>query len=332
MALLHTTSTGEPCALVSNIQHYTVHDGPGIRTAIFFTGCTMNCIWCSNPETIEPRQRLGVYAARCISKQKCGRCASSCPIGGSPLEYGENGALKAIRMVEACKTCLRCAEECPAKAIKLWGEKKTLPELMKRIRSDRSFYERSGGGVTLNGGEVMLQWEFAEMLLKECKKAGIGTCVETALHCPPEHVEAVMVYTDLVIADIKHMDSARHRAISGVGNEIALRNLVRIAEMGKRLVLRTPVVPGYNGDEQSIRDIAEFIRDKLRGRVVAWQLLQFRKLGTEKYASLMLDYPMKDYEPPERGEFERELARLAAIVKDEYGLLATPGTNRKLPL
>jgi len=205
-------------------------------------------------------------------------------------------------------------------AIKLWGEKKTLPELMRVIESDRGFYDRSGGGVTLNGGEVMMQWEFAEMLLRACKEAGIGTCVETALHCPAEHMEAVYNYTDLVIADLKHMDSGVHRGFTGVGNELILSNLKRTVALGKTLIVRTPVVPGYNGDEQSIRDIGRFLRDELSGGVAAYQLLPFRKLGTEKYESLMLKYPMESYEPPERSELDRELARLSEMLADEYGL------------
>ena len=323
--MLHKMYSGEPCALVSNIQHYTINDGPGIRTSVFFTGCTMRCLWCSNPETIEPFQRLGVYPARCISKFKCGRCIGICPQKGAPVEFDEKGALKGLRMNEKCPTCLLCAESCPQKAIKLWGEKKTLPELMKTIMSDRNFYDRSGGGVTLNGGEVMLQWEFAGMLLKACKAAGIHTCVETALHCPAGHMEAVYRYTDLVIADIKHMDSAVHRSIAGAGNEVILSNLVKTTQMGKKLVIRTPVVPGYNGDELSIREIGKFIAEELNGQILAWQLLPFRKLGTEKYASLMLQYPMEDYKPQKREEWEKELSKLAEMIRNEYGLPAAPG-------
>jgi len=248
-----------------------------------------------------------------------------CPRGGVPIEFDENGRLKALRMKEECGGCLLCAEKCPPGAIKLWGEKKTLPELMKAVKSDRSFYDRSGGGVTLNGGEVMMQWEIAEMLLRQCKKAGIHTCVETALHCPSEHMEAVYKHTDLVIADVKHMDSDRHRRFSGVGNEIVLNNLIKTVKIGKKLIIRTPVVPGYNGDEQSIRDIGRFIRDELRGAIVAWELLPFRKLGTEKYASLMLRYPMEDYAAQERKEWEPELARLAAMIGGEFGLPVMPG-------
>jgi len=328
--LLNKTVTGEPCALVSSIQHYTIHDGPGIRTAVFFTGCTMRCIWCSNPETIEPYQRLGVYPARCLSKHKCGYCIEACPLDGAPIEFDDEGVLSALKMEKECSDCLKCSEVCPPRAIKLWGEQMTIPELIKIVESDRNFYDRSGGGVTLNGGEVMLQWEFSEMLLKECKKAGIHTCVETALHCPQEHMEAVYNHTDLVISDIKHMDSETHKKYTGVGNELVLSNLKKTVSLGKKLVIRTPVVPGYNGDERSIRAIAAFIRDELQGEIIAWQLLPFRKLGTEKYESLMLSYPMDDYTPPERSEWESELTRLAAMIKDEYGLPAEAGTGGDL--
>jgi len=328
--MLHTTHSGEPCALVSSIQHYTIHDGPGIRTAIFFTGCTMRCIWCSNPETIEPYRRLGVYPVRCLTKDKCGYCVENCPQKGAPVEFDEMGALFAVKMNEGCRECFKCSEACPPRAIKLWGDEMALSDLMKIIEGDRNFYDRSGGGVTLNGGEVMLQWEAAEMLLSACKQVGINTCVETALHCPSEHMEAVYKHTDLVIADIKHMDSDTHRKFTGVCNELVLANLIRTAELGKKLVVRTPVVPGYNGDEQNIRDTAEFIKNELRSEIVAWQLLPFRKLGTEKYESLMLDYPMGDYTPPERSEWEQELTRLAKLIKENYGLPIEAGTSGKL--
>ena len=373
--MLCKTSSGEPCALVSNIQKYTIHDGPGIRTAVFFTGCTMRCLWCSNPETIEPRTRLGTYPAKCLTYDKCGFCVRSCPAtdgdssgmlyksetaseiaseiasetasgsaSGSasnaanetasipakntqPIEFGENGALRSIKMTAKCEGCLKCAGICPPRAIKAWGERMTLAELMKIIMEDIKYYERTGGGVTLSGGEVMLQWEFARSLLKACREASVNTCVETALNCPIGHMEAVYEYADLVIADIKHMDTDKHKEYTGAGNEQILANLKRTVELGKKLIVRTPVVPGYNGDEENIAKTGAFIRDELGGAVIQYQLLPYRKLGIEKYASLSLPYPLGDYQPPDRADWEPAIARLAAMLTEKYSIPATAGAS-----
>ena len=329
--MLHETSRGEPCALVSNIQKYTIHDGPGIRTTVFFTGCTLRCLWCSNPETIEPKPRPGVYPKKCLSREKCGLCVEGCPLSEPrPIEFDGSGFLRAVVMRPECDSCFKCAEICPPRAIKVWGEKMTLPELMKVIREDRSYYDKTGGGLTLNGGEVMQQWEFARTLLKSCRDESINTCVETALHCPREHMEAVFEFTDLVIADIKHMDPVKHKEYTGAGNELVLGNLKRAAEIGKKLVVRTPVIPGYNGDEENIRKTGAFIRDELGGAVVQYQLLPYRKMGTEKYDSLGLPYPMGDYIPPERAEWEPNLSRLADMLRCDYRLPAVAGSGEKL--
>ena len=324
---------GEPAGLISNIQKYTIHDGPGIRTEIFFKGCNMRCLWCSNPETVSVKPQLGVYPSKCLSTQKCGYCLKECPVSGhSTVCHDENGVLSSIHMIQDCYGCYMCAEACPSRAIKLWGELMTQDELMKIIEEDRSFYDRSGGGVTLSGGEVMLQWEFAAMLLKACKDADINTCVETALNCPPEHMEAVYRYTDLVITDIKHMDTKKHLEYTGAGNELILRNIQRTAELGKKLVIRTPVVMGYTSEEANIRAIGGFIRDALGGRVVSYQLLPYRKMGTEKYDSLRQAYPMGDYAPPDRETWEPELKRLSDMLVSEYGLPAAAGSGGKLDI
>ena len=345
-------SNSEPAGLISNIQKYTIHDGPGIRTEIFFKGCNMRCIWCSNPETIGQKPQLGVYPSKCLSLSKCGYCLRECPAkqgdGSLALPSGtlegetrepspclihdENGILSSIRMIPECDGCLKCADICPSRAITLWGMLTTADELMRIIEEDRSFYERSGGGVTLSGGEVMLQWEFAVVLLQRCKRAGINTCVESALNCPPEHMEAVYEYTDLVITDIKHMDTKKHLEYTGAGNELILRNIRRTVELGKKLVIRTPVVMGYNGDEANIRATGAFIRDELDGKIMQYQLLPYRKMGTEKYDSLCKDYPMGDYAPPEREIWESELKRLADMLVSEYGLPAVAGSGKKLQM
>ena len=184
--------------------------------------------------------------------------------------------------------------------------------------------------MTLSGGEVLLQWEFAERLLRVCREAGIHTCVESALHVPWEHAEAVFRYTDLVITDIKHMDSASHRAITGAGNERILENILRTAALGKPLVIRTPVVPGYNGDEENIRRTGAFLRDRLGGRILQYQLLPYRRMGTEKYESIRRPYPMEAYRAPERAEWEPLLQRYAVLLREEYGLPAAAGSSARL--
>ena len=328
--MLHHNKKGEPVGIITNIQRYTIHDGPGIRTEIFFKGCTMHCLWCSNPETISPARELGVYPSKCMTRDKCSWCVKACPLAGSPIKFDEDGLLKSIERGKDCTGCLKCADECPGHAIKSWGEEKTVPQLMKIIKGDISFYNRTGGGVTLNGGEVLLQWEFARELLKECRSAGINTCVETALCVPTEHMEAVYEYTDLVITDIKHMDPQVHKRLTGQSNELILKNIKRTAELGKKIVIRTPVVNGYNNSEDNIRRIGEFLRDELGGRIVAYQLLPYRRMGTEKYDSLEKQYPFEDYKAPEREVWEADLLHLSEILREEYGLPAVAGSSGKL--
>ena len=322
------TIIDETTGLACNIQKYTIHDGPGIRTAVFFKGCSLRCLWCSNPETISPMQQLGVYPSKCLSVKKCGYCIKACPVSdSSPIDHDEDGLLRSISMVSSCKGCYLCADACPSRAIKLWGEAYTIDDLMRIIEEDKRFYDRSGGGVTLSGGEVMLQWKFATQLLKACKEAGINTCVETALNCSAEHMESVYRYTDLVLADIKHMNTEKHLELTGFGNEHILENIKRTVLMGKKTILRTPVVIGYNSDEANIRASGAFVRDALGSRIEQYQLLPYRKMGTEKYDSLGESYPLRDYEPPSRDIWEPTLRLLAKILSEEFGLPAVAGTG-----
>ena len=329
--MLYKDREGRPAGRITNIQRYTIHDGPGIRTEIFFKGCTMHCLWCSNPETIRPGRELGFYPSKCMTKDKCGWCVRACSQGGSPLVFDSEGLI-AVTDGTKCVGCMRCADVCPNHAIKSWGEDRTVEDLMAVIRADESFYRRTGGGVTLNGGEVLVQWEFARLLLKACRDEGIGTCVETALCVPTEHMEAVLPYTDLLITDIKHMDPAVHERLTGQSNRQILANIRRAAELGTKLVIRTPVVHGYNSGEENIRRTGAFLRDELMGDIVAWQLLPYRRMGTEKYDSLRRPYPFEDYTAPEREVWEAELLHLAELMRTEYGLPAVAGSGAKLDL
>lgn len=320
---------GEPYGLITNIQKYTIHDGPGIRTEIFFKGCPLNCIWCSNPEGLIPKQQTGLYPSKCIGFSKCSLCIKACPLGKNTPIQVENDLPAALNEVPDCADCQKCANECPAGAIITWGNKMTVPELIKIVLEDRSFYIKTGGGVTLSGGEVMMQWEFAGLLLKACRDASVHTCVETSLHCRSGHMEHVFEQTDLVITDIKHMDSEKHKEFTGTGNELILSNIKRAVDLEKQIVIRIPVIPGHNNSLDNIHATGEFIRDVLKNNILQVQLLPYRKMGTEKYDSLRIPYPMCEFTPPERHVWEINLLDLTEILKG-YGIPAVAGSSSRM--
>jgi len=320
-------STGRVC----NIQGYTIHDGPGIRTEFFLQGCPMHCLWCSNPESQGYLPQFGLYETKCLGKDICGYCEKACP-HPERLRFDENGKLAKVDNCADCADCLACADACVADAIKVWGRPMTVEQAMAALRKDRHYYEKTGGGITVSGGEAMVQWQFTAELLKACREEGIHTCVESALFCPPEHMEAVLEQADLLIADIKHMDSAVHQKLTGVGNERILENLRIAAKKGIPMVIRTPVVMGCNDSEENMLATGRFIREELGKAVIQYQLLPYRKMGTEKYEALGLAYPMGDYVPPERSEWEQRLRTLCELLVETFAIPAVTGSGHPLPL
>lgn len=306
---------------VFNIQRFSVHDGPGIRTVVFLKGCSLRCRWCSNPESLSKSVQIGVYANRCLGVDKCGACLDAAP--DRAVFDVQDGRVTAIRARRA-ERYVPCAEACPTGALKVWGRRVTVGEVMKEVVADRPFYESSGGGLTLSGGEALLQPKFAAELLRTARAEGIGTCMETALNVHSDALDGVLPLLDMIFCDLKHVDPAAHRRCTGASNEQILANLRKVVASGVRVVIRIPVVPDHNGAESDLRATARLIAEEFGERVAQVQLLPFRKLGEDKYVALGMPYPMKDFVAPPRESWEPEL-QLAASVMSGYGLHAVAG-------
>lgn len=310
--------------IVFNIQRFTIHDGPGLRTELFLKGCPMHCAWCSNPEGQQDFMQPGVYQSKCLTQEKCGLCEIACREEGA-LRF-EQGKLTSIDYSK-CNSCMECSAACPSEAIKQWGRAMSVEECMKEIRKDRGFYERSGGGVTVSGGEPLLQSEFVEELFRACREEGFHTCCESTLHVDWDAIQRILPYTDLLISDIKHMNSKIHKRYTGADNSRILKNLKKLAVEGCKPILRIPVIPGVNDDMDNIRATADFIQNELDGQVRALQLLSFMRLGEEKYQSLGMSYRMKGIDL-DREAFQKQVEELAKYFNSR-GIYCLTGTREK---
>lgn len=309
--------------IIFNIQRFTIHDGPGLRTELFLKGCPMKCDWCSNPESQMTYIQPGVYKSKCISHKKCGACENVCPEGALRFYRGKLVSIDR----ERCTNCLACYDACPSDAIKRWGESMSVEACMAEIRKDRGYYDRSGGGVTVSGGEPLLQSDFVAELFQACKAEGIHTCCETTFCADWEAVEKILPDTDLMISDLKHMDTAIHKKYTGVGNARILENLKRLTSENRELILRIPVIPNVNDDRENIEATADFILGELGGRVRTLQLLSFMRLGEEKYRSLEMPYKM-DNVRVNRKAFQKHVDELAGYFNNR-GIHCLVGTKEK---
>jgi len=296
--------------LVFNIQRYSIHDGPGIRSTVFFKGCPLRCKWCSNPESLNPLAELMVRDTRCNG---CGRCIRVCAPGALSL------AASGLRLDRGkCDLCLKCIEACWEDAIELAGRQMSVGEVVEECSKDELFYRNSGGGVTLSGGEPLLQADFALDLLSRLKERGFNTALDTCGHIPWETLEKALAYTDLVLFDIKHIDAEEHRDGTGTDNKLILSNLEKATAANKsRIWIRVPVIPGYNDSDQYMQSLAGRLQGMKAEKV---SVLGYHEWGRTKYQSLGKAYQLSGRKPLT----EERMCEIIGIFKSK-GLDATAG-------
>lgn len=267
---------------VFDIQRFSLHDGPGIRTIVFLKGCPLSCRWCSNPESQQLKPVVMFKKNECLH---CGRCLKACKI--SAISPDHPGMIDR----ERCTGCGECANGCPAGALVLKGRQMSVQQIVKELKKDATTYRRSGGGITLSGGEPLVQYTFAAELLKACKAQGWHTAMETTGVGTDEAVDTVIPYVDTVLLDIKHMDGQQHKTYTGITNEAVRKNAPRISRISQTVV-RIPVIPGFNCTADDIRAIAEFSRTLTDVRTI--HLLPYHSFGENKYELMGMAYSLKD--------------------------------------
>jgi pyruvate formate lyase activating enzyme len=275
-----------PAGLIFDIMRYALHDGPGIRTTVFFKGCPLSCWWCHNPESQSLYPELMYFPERCL---RCDTCEVLCP------QHAVTRVGDAMITSDACRVCGTCANACSAEAREVLGKWMSVEEVLAEVEKDVIFFDESGGGVTLSGGEPLLQPDFAEALLRGCRERGIHTALDTCGLAAIDALQRVARYVDLFLFDLKLLDAARHRQYAGADNGTILRNLEALATSGCNTVVRFPVIPGIN---DSSGDTAQMIAFLTRLGLRRIDLLGYHKIGADKYRRLKMEYRLDTVEPP----------------------------------
>lgn len=286
-------------AIITNIQKYSVHDGPGIRNTVFFKGCPLKCLWCHNPET-QNYERQTMYDA-----EKCNGCQAC--IAGCPMSAISENADKVSTDVDKCNFCETCLDYCLKCARAVAGKEYTVSALMKEIEKDQIFYEKSEGGVTLSGGEPMMHIDFVEKLVNRCFDKGISVVVDTCGYVPYENYQRINKKVSMYLYDLKQMDSEKHRKFTGVDNSLILENLMKLSRDGARINLRIPVIEGINADDESV---AAFLEMAKKIHVYKVNLLPYHNMGKDKYGRLDMVYDETSMKTPSTERME--------WIKDEF--------------
>ena len=280
-------------AVVTGIQGYSIHDGPGIRTVVFLKGCPLRCVWCANPETFEAFSQTGFIESLC---QDCGKCADVCPHGaiipGSVAYRIDRGK---------CVGCQLCTDTCPCGALVSYGREMTSAEVYENVRRDKIFYDSSGGGVTVSGGEPLLSPSFVRELFESLRTDGINTYIETCGYVQQSALKEVLAVTDGFLFDLKLADSKKHMAYTGGLNDLIIENARFLVSQGVDVLFRHPLIPGVNDSEEDIRALSELIFS-VGGNDACLQLMPYHKLGQPKYKALALEYIAQDIRIMTAGE------------------------------
>ncbi|MDD4680896.1 MAG: glycyl-radical enzyme activating protein [Clostridia bacterium] len=273
---------GNERAMVFDVQRYSLHDGPGIRTIIFLKGCPLRCLWCCNPESQKSNIEMEYYIDSC---KGCGRCASVCKHGA--IDMGEiAGRIDKTK----CINCGKCAQACPYGAIRLVGKQVDTDEIMEQIKSDMKYFKKSGGGVTLSGGEPLAQIDFCEKILKECYDLNINTAVETTGYVPTKYIHRIMDYVDVFLYDIKSVDDERHKKLTGVSNELIINNIRLLRDNGKNVIMRIPLIPENNFVEEELEAMWRLANEI---GIKEINIMPYHNLGEVKYERLSEEYKLK---------------------------------------
>ena len=281
---------------IFDIKRFAVHDGPGIRTTLFLKGCPLHCPWCHNPESRSAQPELSYIARKCI---RCGQCVKACPAHAHSIGPDTGHVFDRGR----CRACGLCEKNCLGNALRLYGRRVTVEEVLPELLEDRDFYETSGGGVTVSGGEPLLQAAFVAELLAKTRESGVSTALDTCGAVPWNAFEAVLPYTDLLLYDLKHIDSAAHERATGLPNTLILQNLQRLSERRVPVEIRIPVIPGFNDDDSTLEAMAELLANQ--HGLTAVRLLKYHDFARSKFEAVGQPDTMPHVTPPSDMDMER---------------------------